>query len=136
MELRELKIEISEELLETLKKASETQNTSESKLAGQIIEKALKEKAQSSSPAMPGVALIKEGFNPEPVAESRTFQAQSAISFNPTSAASGEKLQRRQALEARMKEVSMLIDTAENESRREEYVQMYAQLAAELDAIL
>jgi len=136
MELRELKIEISEELLETLKKASESQNTSEGKLAGQIIEKALMGKTRSSAPSMPGVALIKEGFNPEPVAEFSTRQTQSAISFNPTSAAAGEKLQRRQALETRMKEVSMLIDTAENESRREEYVQMYAQLAAELDAIL
>ncbi|MFZ5949122.1 MAG: hypothetical protein ACOYXC_00335, partial [Candidatus Rifleibacteriota bacterium] len=97
---------------------------------------ALKEKAQPSAPAMPGVALIKEGFNPEPVAGPSTLPSQPAISFSPNSAASGEKLQRRQALEARMKEVSMLIDTAENESRREEYVQIYAQLAAELDAIL
>lgn len=141
MQLRELKIEISEELLESLKKASEDQHITEEKLAGQLLENALKaENKEEKKPTMPGVALIKNNFVPENTPETSVatmMQKNTGGLFAPSAAAPAPaKLQRRAELEARMKEVSLLINTAENEGKREEYVQVYAQLAAELDALL
>lgn len=142
MQLRELKIEISEELLESLKKASEDQHTTEEKLAGELLEKALKPAKSENKPTLPGVALVKNNFKPEPLPSGSAAspftqqKSQSRLSTPQKAQMPPEKLQRHRDLEARMKEVSLLIETAENEEKREEYVQAYAQLAAELDALL
>lgn len=136
MQLRQLKIEISEDLLESLKKASEDQNISEEKLAEEILAKALKHEEEPKKPTMPGVALIKNDFVPEPPSQNLMQKQVSGLNMPTTSPASAEKIRRKQELEARMKEVSLLIETAENLSKKEEYVELYAQLAAELDALL
>jgi hypothetical protein len=136
MQLRQLNIEISEELLESLKKASEDQHISEEKLVGKILAKALNHEEEPKKPTMPGVALIKNDFVPEPPIESPFQKQDSGLSMPTTNLASAEKIKRKQELEARMKEVSLLIETAENLSKKEEYVELYAQLAAELDALL
>jgi hypothetical protein len=148
MELRELKIEISEELLESLKKASEEQHLSQEKLASQLLEKALSPKAEAGAKnSMPGVALLKDNFVPDsavfstpsaasPTAGAPTLNESDRFGLNnpATAIQSPEKLQRRRKIEERMREISLLIETAENEDKKDEYLQLYAQLAAELEA--
>ena len=135
MQLRELKIEISEELLDSLKKASEEHNTTEGKLAGELIEQALKEKtAAPAKSSLPGVALVKNNFVPEITPGQVGTKTMPAPEPSPTTGTNNH--QRRIAIEAKMKEISMLIDTAENQDKREEYVQLYAQLATELNSML
>lgn len=152
MDFHELKIEISPELLKSLKEASERENISEQQLAKELLEKGLadKSKAKENKPAFPGVALIKDNFKPQPEvrvpkgkrpdSEAKSKQSFSyPVSnkpFKKSPALSPEQLKRKEALEEQMREVSLLIDTAETEEKREEYLQVYAGLAAEMEALL
>lgn len=153
MELRELKIEISEEFLESLKKASEKQNTTQENLAKEILEKALKPSNEKEK-KRPSVALVKETSGPEIVAPTKhEFSLRPSLhgdslnprpgmfsgassSFQQPTRLSPEKLRRKKELEDQMKEVSLLIETAESEAKKEEYLQDYAGLAAEIEALL
>ncbi len=107
---------------------------------------------------MPGVALVRNGFTPLLQAsqpEPLNSSAVSATSINsltrpegpatagmftpgrPTIAVppSPEKMQRRLEIEAKMKELSLLIETAE-ETKKEDYLLQYAMLAAEIESLV
>ena len=151
MDFHELKIEISPELLKSLKEASEKENISEQQLAKQLLEEGLADKSdkKEKKSAFPGVALIKDNFKPQAEVslpksrqepETKTGQNNS-FNFSPkpfrkTPALSPEQLKRKEELEEQMREVSLLIDTAETEEKKEEYLQVYAGLAAEMEALL
>jgi hypothetical protein len=146
MELKKLKIEISDDLLELLQEASKKENLSSENYAAQLLEKALKK--EKATPSLPSVALLKNGFNPG-ISTSPNLQntdqienssAKGLLKGAPgparTSEISPERVARQKAVEEQMKEISLLIDTAESEEKKNEYVQTYAQLAAELEALL
>lgn len=103
---------------------------------------------------MPGVALVRDGFTPLLQTSRPETRISPATSINsltspedPTTASmfaqrrptiavppSPEKMQRRLEIEAAMKELSLLIETAE-EAKKEEYLLQYAMLAAELESL-
>jgi len=108
--------------------------------------------------AMPGVALVRDSFTPLLQAsrpENLNSSAAPATSINsltrpeePSAAGaftygrptitvspSPEKMQRRLEIEAKMKELSLLIETAE-ETRKEDYLLQYAMLAAEIESLV
>jgi hypothetical protein len=152
MKLRELKIEISEELLESLKRASENQSISEEKLAVKLLQDGLAKSGQKEveeKAQVPSVALIKNDFHPDlsPISPQEREKQISPLLNDPRAdrgasfikrrpALSPEKQQRKKELEEKMKEVSLLIETAESEEKKEEYLQRYAELAAEMEALL
>ena len=151
MDFHELKIEVSPELLKSLKEASEKENISEQQLAKRLLEKGLSynSEQEDSKPAFPGVALIKDDFTPPaqvsvPKGKQNTktepeqdfSYSVSSKPFKNSPALSPEQLKRKEKIEEQMREVSLLIDTAESEEKKEEYLQVYAGLAAEMEALL
>jgi hypothetical protein len=98
---------------------------------------------------MPSVALVKNDFNgnftaPEDKKKNQKGQGSFAAptlnnpnrTFEPPPKLSAEQMRRQQSLEEKMKEISLLIETAESENKKEEYLQTYAQLASELESLL
>ncbi|MGM0598561.1 MAG: hypothetical protein ACQETH_01975 [Candidatus Rifleibacteriota bacterium] len=151
MVFHELKIEVSPELLKSLKEASEKENISEQQLAKQLLEKGLanKSKQNESKPAFPGVALIKDNFAPPSEVsvprgtQNSQTEPEKDYSYNVSSkpfknspSLSPEQRKRKETLEEQMREISLLIDTAESEEKKEKYLQVYAGLAAEMEALL
>ncbi len=149
MELKKLNIEVSQDLLESLKKACEKENLSNEQYINRLLEKELKKTETKKDNAMPSVALIKNDFNEKLTAPENTNNNQKNQSsfaapslgnpnrtFQETPKLSSEQMKRKQSLEEQMKEVSLLIETADSENKKEEYLQTYAQLASELESLL
>ncbi|GAB4271955.1 MAG: hypothetical protein Kow0029_10140 [Candidatus Rifleibacteriota bacterium] len=156
MKLKELKIEISEELLESLKEKSAKNNISHEEMARQLLETALQKKEDNQTRQMPSVALIKgseplitsapgkntpsmqkECKNPDPKFFGKPkVQNLTGNRLSSQPVISHENLQRRKAIESEMKEISLLIETAESEEKKQDYLMRYASLAAELEALL
>lgn len=143
MEKKEINITVSVDLFEKLESIAQQNKSSIEEAAGKILSESLQNFKPAPKPKpMPGVALIKEGapaVSPIMPAMSKPELARS--DFFPESQVekptlSPEKLQRRKQLEARMQEVAMLIQTAANEEKRQEYSMQYALLAAEIEAIV
>ena len=151
MQTRQISIEISEETYSRLQKAAEEAKTRPEALASDLIAIAL----QTATPEQPkvqfpGVALIKNGFSlatnlagsSENVTKPERSAAPSTSHRLPelskpmhTGALTPEAMQRRMLLETRIRELSLLIDTAEPD-KKEDYLLQYAMLAAELDSII
>jgi hypothetical protein len=134
----ELNISIKNETLVEITKRAQAAGCSVEELAARILEETL-EKAETtaSKPSLPVVAMIKNGFSAiveaEPGKPPQMLVNDKTIISNPF--VSTEKLQRKKDIEARMRELSMLIETAEN-AKKEGYLLQYAILAAELEAII
>lgn len=105
--------------------------------------------SQPSQPAHPSVALIKfdadktvEGNLPPTKNQDSSFCSQplALVKDTPISApqatASDEQISRKSQIESQMKELSLLINTADEEAKKQEYSVQYALLASELDSIL
>ncbi len=142
MNKTELTIKIDEKIYDLLCKNSRAENTTPEALASEIVEKAIKISKKAAGPTLPSVALIKgrnsvETTAPEVSLEkniSRSMLTSPLSTIDATPALSQEKLQRKSEIEERMRELSLLIETAEPE-KTEGYSLQYAMLAAELEAI-
>ena len=102
-------------------------------------------KAQTSENTFSSVALIKEEPEPETVVLSLSQPERALIadktkispsSFSYSNSAAKVPNPRKLQLEAEMKELSLLIETAIESEKKQQYVMKYAMLAAELDALL
>ncbi len=137
----QINVELSEEIFSRLVKAAEVRKIKPEAMAADMIVRSLPPEANTAPVALfPGVALIKENFIPPPAvtsSEKRSCETAPApvISRPAAAAPSPEKLQRRQQLEMQMRELSLLIETAEPD-KKENYLLQYAMLAAELDSTL
>ncbi len=138
----QINVELSEEIFSRLVKTAEARKTKPEAIAAELIAGSLPPETQTASATQfPGVALIKDNFSPpaaaEPAVEKKFPGAMPApVISRPTVAApSPEKQQRRQQLEMQMRELSLLIETAEPD-KKEHYLLQYAMLAAELDSTL
>jgi hypothetical protein len=105
-------------------------------------------KIKAPASTFPSVALVKEEeekqtiiktapslFKPEPSLNSEQPKIRISVPSQiqlPPKAPNPRRLQ----LEAEMKEVSLLIETAIESEKKQQYVMKYAMLAAELDALL
>ncbi|HNX74549.1 MAG TPA: hypothetical protein PLM07_10725 [Candidatus Rifleibacterium sp.] len=151
MQTRQISVEISQETYSRLQKAAEDAKTSPEAMATDLITRALQTVvSEQSTIQFPGVALIKNNFSlpatpasssesakaPELNAVPATTQQFPQLS-KPMSARpiTPEAMQRRLLLETRIRELSLLIDTAEPD-KKEDYLLQYAMLAAELDSII
>lgn len=138
MKITELKLEISQELMDKLEKAAQAKGSTPDKLVCSLISDSLglTDKKEDESNFFPEVALIKGNHRLEDLMTPAKPKGISSYINMPTPAVPNEKIARRQALEEQMKELSLLVQTAENESKRDDYLMQYAALAAELDALL
>lgn len=138
MKIKELKLEISQELMDKLEKAAQARGSTPDKLICSIISDKLgiTDKKEDDSNFFPEVALIKGNHRPKDLVTPAKSSKVKSYTNVPTPAISNEKIARKQALEEQMKELSLLVQTAENESKRDDYLMQYAALVAELDALL
>jgi len=140
MENKEITINLKMDLFEKLEAIARENGSSTEVAAEKLLSETLKSsKSPAKTPSMPGVALVKEGmpdlspsFNRSATTRSDLFSGLQA----DKPVLSPEKLQRRKQLEAQMQEVSLLIQTAANEEKKQEYSMQYAMLAAEIEAIV
>lgn len=156
METIQISVKLSREVFEKLQKAAESGQKSSEDLAAEIIAGNLPLPAHKpATTSMPGVALLKGDYSPgvnfeHSLRPNTTFSnigksGQTDIGNKPgliiaetptvSNLPSPEKLQKRQELQTKIKELSLLIDTAEPE-KKEDYLLQYALLTAELDSII
>lgn len=151
-------VQLSDETFERLQKAAKISNCQAEELAAKLLSGALATTASAAlPPAYPSVALLKNDFSPldssrfpantteNPTRINSLVNSDSApapvhsagLVSRPTvtNQPSPEKLQRRHQLESAMRELSLLIETAEPQ-KKEDYLLQYALLAAELDSII
>lgn len=138
MEIKEVIIKLSEETLKALEESARAAGRNPEEIAAEMLTKSLKSPPEKPvKPSFPSVALMRH--NEPPPTEAVADQPRQLF---PGAIASGkpqispEKMQRRKELEAQMRELSLLIDTASSEDNRETYSLQYAILAAELEATI
>lgn len=136
MEIKEVVIKLSEETLRELEKSAKAAGKEPGEIAADLVTRSIN--PGSSKPTVqsfPSVALMRE--NAILPSESRVPQQNLLFPGHPgiINQPSPEKQQRRKELEAQMRELSLLIDTA-TEDKKETYSLQYAILAAELEATL
>lgn len=159
MQTRQVEVVLPEDTFLRLEAAAKAAGQSVQETAAAVLCRAFPPVTKTvEPPAMPGVALVRNGFTPL-LQTSRTEDPNPSpsptISINsltrpegpatagmfspgrPTIAVppSPEKMQRRLQIETDMKELSLLIETAE-EAKKEEYLLQYAMLAAELESLV
>lgn len=136
MQTKEIAIQLSDETFVELEKAARAANKKPEEVAAEIVSKGLSKvevTAEVKQP-FPSVALLKNNFSmplTTPSAMPLFLPGKPAAANSPAP----EKLQRKRDLEAQIRELSLVIDTAPAE-KKEEYLLQYAILAAELDSII
>jgi len=159
MQTRQVEVVLPEDTFLRLEAAAKAAGQPVQETAAAVLCRAFPSTPKVAEPAaMPGVALVRNGFTPLLQAsqpEPLNSSAVSATSINsltrpegpatagmftpgrPTIAVppSPEKMQRRLEIEAKMKELSLLIETAE-ETKKEDYLLQYAMLAAEIESLV
>ena len=158
MQTRQVEVVLPEDTFLRLEAAAKAAGQPVQETAAAVLCRAFPSVPKAAEqPALPGVALIRDGFAPLPQAcqpGNLNLSSAPATSINsltrpegpstagmftpgrPTIAVppSPEKMQRRLEIETNMKELSLLIETAE-EAKKEEYLLQYAMLAAELESL-
>ncbi len=156
MQTRQVEVVLPEETFLRLEAAAEAAGQPVQETAAAILCRAFPPATKAAEQnTMPGVALVRNGFKSLlPAGQPDAVSSSPATGINsitrpegpvtagmftpgrPTIAVppSPEKMQRRLEIEAGMKELSLLIETAE-EARKEEYLLQYAMLAAELESL-
>ncbi len=158
MQTRQVEVVLPEDTFLRLEAAAKAAGQSVQETAAAVLCRAFPPATKAvEPPAMPGVALVRNGFtpllqtvqpgdlNPSPAPTTSINSltrpegpsAAGMLPGRPTIAVppSPEKTQRRLEIEANMKELSLLIETAE-EAKKEEYLLQYAMLAAELESLV
>lgn len=139
MELKEVTIKLSEENLLKLENSAKAAGKEPQQLAAEIVSQSLtSDQPKPVKPAFPAVALMREtAVMPEQrnLLTNGQLYAATVLGNNPIAPITPEILRRRQEIEARMRELSILIDTA-SEDKKEDYALQYAMLAAELEATI
>jgi len=135
-------IELNEETIRKLEEKALQAGKKLESLAADLVETGLKKEGASSGKGMPGVAMLKETFEPTlQVSGSRAAdigllkETPERLSGPATADLPPERLKRKAEIEAQMRELSLVIETAE-EAEKEKYAMQYAILAAELDALI
>jgi hypothetical protein len=149
-----LNLQITEDLKQKLEDKASTEGCTSEEAAIKILsqhfaasKKERKETAKKDS--LPMVALIKNDFDKtvesdEPPVKNQTesFANQpfalikSSAPISSSNEVTNEALTRKDQIEAQMKELSLLISTADEAAKKAEYSMQYALLATELDSIL
>lgn len=140
MKITEVKIEITDDLLDKLKKAAQKSGDSINKHAANIIKLSLEKdsKDSESKRQFPSVALVKETAvmhsdrKPEFVKHDSQSSKQDTSSFSFHT----KDHTRKEEIEGKMKELSLLIETSDDSRKTQKYLMQYASLAAELNALL
>jgi len=136
MEIKEVVIKLSEETLRELEKSAKAAGKEPGEIAADLVTRSLNGgPRQNAVQSFPSVALMRDrtvlpAESPIPD-RNQLFPSNLSVPAQP----SPEKTQRRKDLEAQMRELSLLIDTA-TEDKKETYSLQYAILAAELEATL
>lgn len=158
MQTKQTVIQLSEETFARLEKRATSRNCTPEELAAKLLEEALAAtEPNAKTAAYPGVALLKNGYSPllsdNTASETEDKKTDTNNAAKPVLAAatantnwqinipahnnmpSPEAMQRRHKIEGEMRELSLLIETAEPQ-KKENYLLQYALLAAELDSII
>jgi plasmid stability protein len=151
-----LNLQITEDLKHKLENKASSQGHSLEEAALKILTEHFApshkdEKKATKNSQLPMVALVKNDFeiateldkppvqNQEISPASQPFGLIKASALAPIgspSEPSSETLTRRRQIEAQMKELSLLITTADEDAKKAEYSMQYALLATELDSII
>jgi len=138
METIQISIKLARESFEKLQKAAKNEQKTAEELAAEIIANNIPLSDRSAAqPKMPGVALIKGDYSPGSAQAGLQQPGITVSTATPTLASfpAPEKLQKCRELQAKIKELSLLIETAEP-AKKDEYLLQYALLTAELDSII
>ena len=158
MQTRQVEVVLPEDTFLRLEAAAKAAGQTVQETAAAVLGRAFPPTPQAAeSAAMPGVALVRNNFAPllqasqpeAPNSSTASLTSINSLTSQETPAAgafacsrptntvspSPEKTQRRLAIEAKMKELSLLIETAE-EVKKEEYLLQYAMLAAEIESLV
>ncbi len=151
METKEVRFNLSSELLTKLKAMAEKNNQTLEEIVGKILsENANGDLPKPEKPQeFPSVALFKESTPREMISPSKISSKENS-SANKNMGTSSESIstpgtrpamynsatmERQKQITAEMKELSLLIDTASDEEKKADYLFKYALLASELDAL-
>ncbi len=142
MEIKQVTIELNEETIRKLEKKALQAGIKLESLAADLVKTGLNTETASSGKEMPGVAMLKATFEPVLQVSGQAGDNVGLIKETPVSVSGPattdlppERLQRKAEIEAKMRELSLVIETAE-EADKEKYAMQYAILAAELDALI
>ncbi|NLF97282.1 MAG: hypothetical protein GX569_11115 [Candidatus Riflebacteria bacterium] len=142
MEIKQVTIELNEETIRRLEEKALQSGRKPETLAADLVETGLKKDVPPSSPGLPGVTMLKDSFEPVLQVTDKTGGDIGLIKASTTTLSGPaktelppERLQRKAEIEAKMHELSLVIETAE-EADKEKYAMQYAILAAELDALI
>lgn len=142
MEIKQVTIELNEEIIRRLEEKAVQSGKKLESLAADLVKTGLQNDLSPAGKDMPGVAMLKESIETVPAVAEKTGTDIGLIKVSPVSISGPantelppERLQRKAEIEAKMHEISLLIETAE-EADREKYAMQYAILAAELDALI
>ncbi|EKD82205.1 MAG: hypothetical protein ACD_39C01427G0002 [uncultured bacterium] len=143
MEIKQVTIELNEETIRRLEEKALKAGKNPELLAADLIKTGLnKEPEPPDSSKMPGVAMLKDNFEPV-LSVAGNAGTGPGLLKNFAGPVSGpvapdlppERMRRKAEIEAKMRELSLVIDTAA-EADKEKYAMQYAILAAELDALV
>lgn len=142
MEIKQVTIELNEETMRRLEEKAMKAGKKIESFAADLVETGLGKDLASTEKKMPGVAMLKGNVdNVLPVSEKYSAgiglikQTPEAITGPAFPDLPPERLRRKAEIEDKMRDLSLVIDTAE-EADKEKYAMQYAILAAELDALI
>lgn len=134
-------IELNEETIRKLEEKAMKSGKKLESLAADLVQTGLQDAAPTGK-TLPGVAMLRESFEPVLQVSEKTGNYVGLIKESPeriagpaTTDLPPERLQRKTEIEAKMRELSLVIETAE-EADKEKYAMQYAILAAELEALI
>ncbi|OGK05631.1 MAG: hypothetical protein A2W80_02970 [Candidatus Riflebacteria bacterium GWC2_50_8] len=143
MEIKQVTIELNEDTIRKLEEKALKAGKNWESLAADLIKTGLGDTpGQPVALSMPGVAMLKETSEPIlPV--SRETGSGPGLTRDTSMPMTGpatpdfppERLRRKAELENKMRELALVIETAD-EADKEKYGMQYAILAAELDALI
>jgi hypothetical protein len=142
MEIKQVTIELNEETIRKLEEKALKAGKKPESLAADLVATSLSKDTPVDTSDMPEVALLKSDFSPTVVDSDSTDTDSGLIKnsaeplFESTAPElPNERMQRKTEIEAKMRELALVIETAA-EADKEKYAMQYAILAAELNALL
>ena len=135
-------IELNEETIRRLEEKALQSGRKLESLAADLVETGIKKNVAPVGNSLPGVAMLKNaGETVLPVTDKAGSyvglikETPAPVAGPATTDLPPERLQRKAEIEAKMHELSLVIETAA-EADKEKYAMQYAILAAELDALI
>ncbi|HAE39219.1 MAG TPA: hypothetical protein DCG57_11360 [Candidatus Riflebacteria bacterium] len=144
MEIKQVTIELNEETIRKLEEKALKAGKKPESFAADLIANGLGDTGgQSAAFSMPGVAMLKATSTPILSVSDKADAGGGMLRDTAMPVLSGpttpdlppERLRRKAELENKMRELSLVIETAD-EADKEKYGMQYAILAAELDALI